>query len=304
MVLDLTPLKGIPKYILPEDISSVQIVKGGLNNRNILLNNSNLLKEYLQRDEKNDPVRLRYFREKNAFTRLLNTDFMPNLFKTYEVEEKFFLTRSWIEGTIMTINDLEFNLEYLVSTLSTLHKQQYSCDEDYHYFAVIERYIREYRKYTYSQEWDFPDYTSIDSFYEDRSGSLEGSEGLNTLTRIHGDLVFSNIIKSGQKCILIDWEYTTRGEPLIDLAYLVTQNAISSTLENKLLNAYMEHSKLEIDLNLFSSYKDLMNLMSALWYALQVFRLQNNIPIHSDIDTSNTNFQELANQSFKKLEIR
>ncbi|MHA2096959.1 MAG: hypothetical protein ACW98F_20290, partial [Candidatus Hodarchaeales archaeon] len=64
------------------------------------------------------------------------------------------------------------------------------------------------------------------------------------------------------------------------------------------------HSKLEIDLNLFSSYKDLMNLMSALWYALQVFRLQNNIPIHSDIDTSSTDFQELANQSFKKLEIR
>ncbi len=303
MVLDLSSLQGIPKHILPENIKSVQFIKGGLNNRNILINDSFLLKEYLPRDEKNDPVHLRYSRESSAFTRLLNADFMPELFKTHEVEKKYFLTRSWIEGTVLNAAELKSNIENLVSTLSILHNQQYSSMADYHYFDVIERYIREYSQYKNPKESDLPKISLINAFYKESSETLIQSKTFEPLTRIHGDLVFSNIIKSDQRCFLIDWEYTTCGEPLIDLAYLVTQNSISSTLEALLLNTYKAQNNLDIDLDQFSSYKDLMNLMSALWYALQVMRLQNDILTHSKKYVSDVNFKELAIQGFKRLEI-
>lgn len=303
MTLDLTPVQGIPKHILPDNIDSIQIIKGGLNNRNILINESYLLKEYLQRDEKNDPVSLRYLREKTVFTKLTNLKFLPKFLNSYEKENKLFIVRSWVEGNIFSLTDLEINPDTLVTTLSSLHSQQYTCEADYNYFNVITRYLREYKHLSNRQQWDLPDLPSILSFYNQQKGKLIEFEKSEYLTRIHGDLVFSNIIYSHQKCILIDWEYTTYGDPLIDLAYLITQNSIPKKSENKLIRLYAHHNSIEIDPRRLSIYKSLMNLMSALWYALQVMRFSNKKLRHTEMDLSGTKFEELAKQRFSQLKI-
>jgi thiamine kinase-like enzyme len=304
MTLDLTPIHGFPKDILPEKIKSIQIIKGGLNNRNVLINGSYLLKEYLPRDEKNDPVRLRYFREKTALTSLTKFNFIPSFLISSEEEGKFFIARSWLEGRIMNPTILEQNVDNLVTTLSSLHKQRYSSETDYDYFDVIERYLREYQQRIKDQKIDFPDTESILSFYNLKREVLRASEVTSHLTRIHGDLVFSNIIYSAQKCILIDWEYTTSGDPLIDLAYLITQNTIPLELEKRLINTYMQQYSLEIDPQRLAVYKNLMNLMSALWYALQSIRLFTSMRTHTELSISSSKYAELAKQSFSQLKIK
>ena len=123
MVLDLTPIKGVPRHILPKKIDTIQILEGGLNNRNILINGSYLLKAYLQRDEQNDPVQLRYLREKTAFVKLTNLKFMPNFLNSYEKENELYIARRWAEGSILSLPDLENYAEILVTTLSSVHSQ-------------------------------------------------------------------------------------------------------------------------------------------------------------------------------------
>ena len=143
MVLDLTPIKDVPSHILPENIDTIQIIEGGLNNRNILINNIYLLKEYLQGDEKNDPVRLRYQRERSAFSELTNFKFIPEFINSYEKQTNFYIVRGWVDGNIYTLKDIERNPGYLITALSSLHSQQYTCEADYDYFDVIDRYLRE-----------------------------------------------------------------------------------------------------------------------------------------------------------------
>ena len=303
MTLDLTPIKGIPPHILPENIDSVQIVKGGLNNRNILLNGTYLLKQYLPRDEKNDPVRLRYLREKTAFIQLSKVDCLPAFLNSTEEGSELFLARKWVRGKIISLTNLDFITDSLVATLSSLHNQQYTCEADYNYFDVINRYLREYELLSTHQEWDLPDFSSLLAFYDQKKDDLGNSDTKNRLSRIHGDLVFSNIIKFQQKCILIDWEYTTYGDPLIDLAYLITQNSFSPKAENLLIRSYEDFNSLKINPHQLATYKSLMRLMSALWYALQVIRFSNNTLTHSDIDLSRTQFEELAQKVFSQLKI-
>ncbi|MHA1945854.1 MAG: phosphotransferase [Candidatus Hodarchaeales archaeon] len=303
MVLDLTLIKGIPSHLLPKKIDTIQILEGGLNNRNILVNQSYLLKEYIQRDEKNDPVSLRYEREKTAFSELINFNFIPKFINSYEKQGVYFIVRSWVEGEIYCLRDMEHNLDNLVTALSSLHNKQYTCEADYNYFDVIDRYLREYTLLSKELKWDLPDAIPIRTFYDRKKKDLVISDNSAPLTRIHGDLVFSNIISFQQNCTLIDWEYSTYGDSLIDIAYLITQNSIPQTLENNLVHFYEQHNSVVIDLARLSIYKDLMNLMSALWYALQVIRFRSNTLNHTGTDISIGKFEELARQAFVKLDI-
>jgi thiamine kinase-like enzyme len=303
MVLDLSPLKDVPKHLLPEHINTIQIVKGGLNNRNILINDTYLLKEYLQRDEKNDPVNLRYQREKTAFSELIDFYFIPKFINSYEKQGEFFIVRNWVEGEIYSLTDMENNLDNLVEALSSLHSKQYTCSADYNYFDVIERYIREYKPLSKIQKWNLPDTITIQTFYDRKKEELVRSDNYAPLTRIHGDLVFSNIVNFKQKCTLLDWEYTTNGDSLIDIAYLITQNSIPQALEKSLVHLYEQHNSIVIDLARLSIYKDLMNLMSALWYALQIIRFRSNTLTQTGTDISIGKFEELAKQAFSQLDI-
>ena len=145
MDYDSDILEGIPKKILPEEIFSSYNIEGGLNNRNILINNSILIKNYLPRDEKNDPVYLRYLREKEALLTLGQFSYAPKLFQYHETDNKLYISRDWIEGVTLTQNELEIHLEDLVSSLISLHSNTHTSNGDYNYFDVIERYLREYK---------------------------------------------------------------------------------------------------------------------------------------------------------------
>ncbi len=304
MVLDLTLIKGVPRHILPEQINTIRTIKGGLNNRNILINETCLLKEYLQRDEKNDPVTLRYQREKTAFLELINFNFLPKFINSYEKQGVYFVVRSWVDGEIYSLKDMENNLYNLVTALSSLHSKQYTCIADYNYFDVIERYLRDYTHLSKNRKWDLPDAITIQTFYDRKKEELVITDNSVPLTRIHGDLVFSNIINFQQNCMIIDWEYTTYGDSLIDIAYLISQNSISQSLENRFIHLYEQHNSVVIDLPRLSIYKDLMNLMSALWYALQVIRFRSNTLKPTETDISIGKFEELAKQAFSQLDIQ
>ncbi len=304
MTSDLTPLANIPESILPSKIKSIQFIKGGLNNRNILINKDYLLKEYLQRDEKNDPIQLRYSRERTALKSLTNFKFMPKFFSSYEQDNRFFIARNWINGKIMDHVDLESNLNSLITTLSSLHKLHYTCEADFDYFDVLDRYLREYKDINPPQKENFPEYRAISSFYKEKREELDNVARSDHITRLHGDLVFSNIIQSNHDCILIDWEYTTIGDPLLDLAYLVTQNSIPPELEKRIINLYAHHNSINIDFQAVSLYKNLMNLMSTLWYALQVFRMKNNAYTFPERGIPSSKFLNLARLGFSSLNIQ
>jgi len=308
MTVDLTLVEEVPKHFLPSNLVSIEVIQGGLNNRNLLLNSYQLLKIYLQRDEKNDPVYFRYLREKNALIALDRFAYAPRLLNSEKTNNKYYIKREWVDGSILSLDQCKSHPEKLMIPLSSLHKCTYTSKGDYDYFDVIERYIKDYGlqyDLTTKEEIEFPQPEAIKTFYSNKRRYISTFIQHKLSTRIHGDLVFSNIIShpNRDKIIFIDWEYTTSGNPLIDLAYLFTQNNVPKDSQKNFLVVYEEHSSIEVDVHLLEEYCLLMNLMSALWYVLQALRLNSTEGQELKPLVPSSDFRKLARKAFSLLSI-
>ncbi|MFX1515030.1 MAG: phosphotransferase [Promethearchaeota archaeon] len=307
-------LEQVPPILLPKEITSVHLIKGGLNNRNILINDSWLVKEYLLRDESNDPVYLRFLREKDTLLLFQNDPYTPRLLKYYDDGIKFYITREWVEGHTLTHEEFQTNVESLVNTLVSIHQISEAIDGDFHYYDVIKRYLLEYKEmeqhYPTSPLLErklahLPSFERANQFFNDCIYQLQGISSTKPFVRIHGDLVFSNIIltQENSRIILIDWEYSTLADPCIDLAYLITQNQLPQTEQQTIVEKYEEKQDIQINPEVLKLTCDLMDLMSGLWYVIQAVRLGSISNLTSEDETFLAEYVTLAQDRFDALEI-
>jgi thiamine kinase-like enzyme len=304
-------LEQIPPILLPGEITSARLIKGGLNNRNILINESWLVQEYLIRDEASDPVYLRFLREKDSLLLLKSNRNTPQLLKFYDDDIKFFITREWVEGQTFTNDLLQTNVESLVNAITSIHSITESASGDFHYYDVIRRYLLEYkgieRHYPTSPSLNrklspFPSYEKLDQFFNDHIHQLQGLNSVKPLARIHGDLVFSNIIFTPKKSkiVFIDWEYSTIADPCIDVAYFITQNQLPHDIQQTFIEKFEEQLGEQIPPRVLELSCDLMNLMSGLWYIIQAARLKS---IDSSSVSQQPSYSDLISLAQEKLRI-
>jgi len=279
-------LNDIPTDILPQKIFTVELIKGGLNNQNILVNDSLLIKKFCKRDELNDPMIDRFSREIEVLKQINHQSYSPVLLNHVSKDFNLIISRSWIEGHPITIEQIKNDpklLLALVKTLSLVHKNNFVTSCDYDYFDVIRRYLKEYRvidKKYFNQVniedfSDLPSYKSLNLYFLNQFNLIEKDKLANKSVRIHGDLVFSNIIikKKSKQIILIDWEYSTIGSLYMDLAYFMTQNPFTRSLEHQFITLYEKEGKTIINNQTLTYYKNIMNLMAGLWYVIHSIRI-------------------------------
>ncbi|MHA1215178.1 MAG: phosphotransferase [Candidatus Hodarchaeales archaeon] len=315
MTINKSLLTGIPDSLLPKSIKSIEKVDGGLNNYNILINQNYLLKKYLKQDEINDPVYLRFTREKDSLIGLKNSESTPLLLKFLDSSPNLFIVRNWVKGNTISTKLLKSDhklLEHLIKSLKETHEYKFNTPGDFNYFDVIRRYLREYESistnsnpdHSLFDKVDLPKHKTLYNYFSNHLELIRDSKINNFKVRIHGDLVFSNIIVTSKehKVVFIDWEYSTRANPYVDLAYLVTQNPITKDLERKILKEYEVQSNFAIEEQSFSLYKNIMNLMSGLWFIIYAHR-----PSETNSNTSNKqllqaqNALKLGKNRFEKL---
>jgi len=309
----LNLLEQVPPILLPKEITSTRLIKGGLNNRNILVNESWLVKEYLIRDEANDPVELRFLREKDSLLLFKSDHHAPQLLKYYDDGNRFYITREWVQGHPFTHNHLQSNIEPLVNAILSIHSTTEATDGDFHYYDVIKRYLLEYKGIEHHYptspllEMKFPQtpsYERMDQFFEDHINKLQKINSIKPIVRIHGDLVFSNIILTPKsKIVFIDWEYSTLADPCIDLAYFITQNQISPELQRNFIEEFEKKLDFQIIPRALELTCDLMNLMSGLWYIIQAARFRSAPNLVSEQEISFSKYISLAQERFQALQL-
>ncbi|MFX0206505.1 MAG: phosphotransferase [Candidatus Hodarchaeota archaeon] len=307
-------LTHIPPILLPKEITSTRLIEDGLNNKNILINNTWLVKEYLITDEMSDPVYLRFLREKDSLLLLKRNSHAPRLLKYYDDGVKFFIARMWVEGQSLTNDHLLNNVELLVNALMSIHSITEPTDGDFHYYDVIKRYLLEYKgieqHYPISSSLEtefshFPSYERVNQFFIDHIHQLQSLNSVRPLVRIHGDLVFSNIIYSRKNDVIafIDWEYSTLADPCIDLAYLITQNQLPHKLKHKIVEKYEEQLGNQVNPKVLEFTCNLMNLMSGLWYVIQAARFKSTSVLNIEQHASFIEFLSFAQDRFQALDL-
>jgi len=311
--MDLTSelLSEIPTTMLPEEITSVQLIEGGFNNHNILVNGKYLYKKYLQQDESNDPMYSRFIREKEALTLLEHNLFTPKLLKYYNKPPKLYIARNWIEGTPISIKQVHSYANVIIKGILSFHKTNKATSGDFHYLEVISRYLREYSQITAkdypktNEIHHLPNYHKVDQYYRKKFSQLQNFNQIEQVVRLHGDLVLSNIIKRTNKdrLMFIDWEYSTLGDPLIDLSYFLTQNHLPRKTQNLIIECYQTLTGFELNINKFKVYNNMMKLMSALLYSIHAFKLKYKYHDHMKPISSVSESMNLAINNFKSLNL-
>jgi thiamine kinase-like enzyme len=85
----------------------------------------------------------------------------------------------------------------------------------------------------------------------------------------HCDPTGGNLIDTGAKVWLIDWEYSAMNDPLWDLAYLSIQADFDEQQDTTLLVGYRGRQSDHTEAALMEIFKALVELLSALWALVQ-----------------------------------
>ena len=105
---------------------------------------------------------------------------------------------------------------------------------------------------------------------------LEAAIGPVEIVLGHNDLLPANFLDDGEKLWLIDWEYAGLNSPLFDLAGLATNNGLSATQEDWLLEAYYDKAVNDTLRRRFAAMKCASLMRETMWSMVS--------ELHSEID--------------------
>ena len=85
----------------------------------------------------------------------------------------------------------------------------------------------------------------------------------------HCDPTDGNLLDTGARVFLIDWEYSARNDPMWDLAYLSVEGAFDAELDRRMFEAYLGRAPARAETGRLEIYKALTELLAALWAMIQ-----------------------------------
>ena len=110
----------------------------------------------------------------------------------------------------------------------------------------------------------------------ERAEALEKAVGPVEVVFGHNDLLAANFIDDGERLWLIDWDYAGFNSPLFDLGGLASNNELSPTQENWLLEAYFDRPAEADLLRSYEAMKCASLLRETMWSMVS--------EIHSTLD--------------------
>jgi thiamine kinase-like enzyme len=145
----------------------------------------------------------------------------------------------YVEGRTLAPEDLcsETMLERVVPLVRTAHeaipKHFRGPSPIFWVFQVLRDYAARLAAEGHSLAADLPRYMAAAERLEKMVGPVEIAFG-------HNDLLAANLIDDGSRLWLVDWEYGGFNSPLFDLGGLASNNELSPTFEERLLELYFE----------------------------------------------------------------
>ncbi|MFW9855422.1 MAG: phosphotransferase family protein [Candidatus Thorarchaeota archaeon] len=280
--MDSDPIiKDIPKGLLPEHFSSLNLIETGLNNRNYLIDRAVVIKKYLPHQETTDPASNRFFREKEALNILKDNPHAPKVLRWVVQGGEYFLVRKWVEGSILTSYMIQENPNRIVEALAAIHSVDISSETakiphlvSLDYSHIIPDYFRAYKS-IYEREKlsdHLPPPKEIDKVLKYSMKAYSTDHLQENQVLLHGDLVFSNVVVTNNHVTFIDWEYAALGSPLVDIAYLITQNDMTQETKRNIIEDYQRKTGFSIEDHAIHAVAILLTVMSGIWYSLNVER--------------------------------
>jgi thiamine kinase-like enzyme len=110
---------------------------------------------------------------------------------------------------------------------------------------------------------------------------LEQAVGPSEIAFGHNDLLAANLIDDGTRLWLVDWEYGGFNSPLFDLGGLASNNELSPSLEERLLELYFEAPVTDDLRRRYHAMKCASLLREAMWSMVSEIHLTIDFDYHA-----------------------
>jgi thiamine kinase-like enzyme len=155
-------------------------------------------------------------------------------------------------------------VERAAAALRRLHETARSFPRSFDLFGTIDRYAALLR----TRGAELPDgFDALMAITESIRGVLQARPAEEK--PCHCDPTGANLLDTGARVFLIDWEYSGQNDPVWDLAYLSVEASFDAAQDQRLLAAYFGRAPSTADIARTKLYKALCQFLSALWALIQ-----------------------------------
>jgi thiamine kinase-like enzyme len=203
----------------------------------------------------------------------------------------------YVEGRTLAPEDIqsETMLERVVPLVRTAHhgipKHFRGPTPIFWVFQVLRDYAARLAEDDHRLAADLPRYLAVAERLEQAVGPVEIVFG-------HNDLLAANLIDDGSRLWLVDWEYGGFNSPLFDLGGLASNNELSPSLEERLLELYFEAPVSDDLRRRYRAMKCASLLREAMWSMVSEIHLTIDFDYHAYTAENLARFEQ-AYESFK-----
>jgi thiamine kinase-like enzyme len=202
-----------------------------------------------------------------------------------------------VEGRTLAPADLcsETMLERVVPLVRTAHhaipKHFRGPTPIFWVFQVLRDYAARLAADNHRLAADLPRYIAAAERLEQAVGPVEIAFG-------HNDLLAANLIDDGSRLWLVDWEYGGFNSPLFDLGGLASNNELSPSLQERLLELYFEQPVSDDLRGRYQAMKCASLLREAMWSMVSEIHLTIDFDYHAYTAENLARFEQ-AYESFQ-----
>jgi thiamine kinase-like enzyme len=203
----------------------------------------------------------------------------------------------YVEGRTLAPADLcsETMLERVVPLVRTAHhaipKHFRGPAPIFWVFQVLRDYAARLTADDHRLAAELPRYAAAAERLEQAVGPVEIAFG-------HNDLLAANLIDDGSRLWLVDWEYGGFNSPLFDLGGLASNNELSPSLEERLLELYFEQPVTGDLRRRYHAMKCASLLREAMWSMVSEIHLTIDFDYHAYTAENLARFEQ-AYESFQ-----
>jgi thiamine kinase-like enzyme len=173
----------------------------------------------------------------------------------------------FIDGTSMAPDHFRIGYETVeraATALQRLHHEARGFTRSFDVFGTIERYASILAR----QGAERP--TELDGLLADTERIRQALQARPTDEKPgHCDPTGGNLLDTGERVFLIDWEYSALNDPMWDLAYLSLEADFDAGMDERLLSAYLDRAPSRDEAWRMAVQKPLCDLLAALWALIQ-----------------------------------
>ena len=243
----------------------IRPLEGGVSNRNLLVNFGGT--DYVVRLPGKDTDLLGIDREAErlATRRAADLGMAPKV--AAMLDDPPCLVTYYVEGQLMTAEELRDPgvVAEVAHGLRAFHDSGLELPGRFEPYELI----RHYADHVTASGGELPG--GFEAAFE-RAGRIAAALGEHPEHRLkptHNDLLAANFLGTGERVVIVDWEYAGMGDPFFDLGSFAANNEFSEDEEQRLLEAYFREPASPRRTAALKLLRFMSDLREAMWGVLQ-----------------------------------